>query len=108
MVAKLAGSAAEQKHKVLIVTSQNSAADSAIDKLAISKCMVVRTHLQGFERRTLLESQVVENPGKTLDKQQLSKPANTSTPPPVNNQGAAKTEDPRIPLTMKPQIWMTS
>ena len=56
LVAKLADSVAEQGQSVLIVTSQNSAADSAIAKLAVSQYMVVRAHSLGLERMSLLES----------------------------------------------------
>lgn len=56
MVAALAESVAEQKRNVLIVTSQNSAADSAIDKLNDSKYMVVRAHALGLERRTMMQA----------------------------------------------------
>ena len=56
MVAALAESAAEQGRKVLIVTNQNSAADSAVEKLKESKYMVVRAHSLGLERRTMLQA----------------------------------------------------
>ena len=41
---------------VLIVTSQNSAADSNIDKLMNSEYMVVRAHSLGLERKTMISS----------------------------------------------------
>ena len=56
MVAALAESAAELGRKVLIVTSQNSAADSAIEKLQESEYIVVRAHALGLERRTMSQS----------------------------------------------------
>lgn len=57
MVAALAESAAELGRKVRIVTSQNSAADSAIEKLQESKYIVVRAHALGLKRRSMLQSQ---------------------------------------------------
>ena len=57
MVATLAESAVEQGRTVLIVTSQNSAADSAIEKLKNSEYMIVRAHSLGLERWSMLRSQ---------------------------------------------------
>ena len=63
MVATLAESVTEQERDVLIVTSQNSAADSVIEKLMDSKYMVVRAHSLGLERMTILQSNTrVERP----------------------------------------------
>ena len=56
LVAKLAESVAEQGRNVLIVTSQNSAADSDIEKLVNSEYMVVRAHSLGLERKTMIRS----------------------------------------------------
>lgn len=57
MVAALAESASEQGRKVLIMTSQNSASDSTIEKFSESQHMVVRAHALGLERRSMLQSQ---------------------------------------------------
>ena len=81
MVAKLAESAAGQGRSVLIVTSQNSAADSAIEKLKESKYMVVRAHSLGLEQRTLLQpgDKAKESSDESPDHTQQQKPSLTSS-----------------------------
>ena len=56
LVQKIAEAAAEQGKNVLITTSSNSTAGSAIAKLTTSRFMVVRVHPLGLERCSLLQT----------------------------------------------------
>ena len=67
MAASLAESAVEQGRRVLIVTSQNSADNSAIEKLKYWKYMIVRAHLLGLEGRAMRQSRQKPEDLKTED-----------------------------------------